>query len=91
MSFIDHTPPRRPHPKEWRGYSLDELRYQRMLVGARLLIAREKLSQSLTGSASKPSAEPKSTFKTMMGYVDYLVTAISVWRAARKVFKAFKR
>lgn len=89
MSFIDSTPPQRPERKPWRGYTLDELRYQRMLVGARMLIERERLAQSIKGP--RDSGTPTvGTFKTWMGYVDYAVTAISVLRSVRRIIKAWR-
>jgi hypothetical protein len=89
MSFIDSTPPRRPERKPWRGYTLDELRYQRMLVGARMLIERERLAQSVKGSGDSGTTTA-GTFKTWMGYVDYAVTAISVLRSVRRIIKAWR-
>lgn len=81
----------------WRGYSLEELRYQRALTAVRVEMEKEKLMHRVnelkrnvpTMSVSKSGLMGK--VMKSLNYVDYVVLAFGLGRAASRFFKMFRR
>lgn len=77
---------------QWKGYTLDELRYRRALVGARIEIEKYRLNalteqyrnmpQRLTGSGSLVGR--------VMGAFSYAEYAILGFRLVRRMVKLFR-
>lgn len=64
----------------WKGYTLDELRYQRALVAARVEIQKERLvvqSDKLRNAMSSPTGVWGRIFSSI-NYVDYAVLAFQL-------------
>ena len=90
--------------EEFKGYTLDELRYQRAL----LLLKREYLKEKalketkavkeripvLNGKSPLNALTPRGMVGRVMrglNYADYLMLGFSVFTAGKKVFSLFKR
>lgn len=89
---------------DFKGYTLDELKYQRAL----LLLKREFLKEKALKGASQvrkriPLINGKSPLSGVsptglvgkvvrgLSYTDYLMLGISIFSAGRKVFSLFKK
>lgn len=78
---------RRRKPRRWNGYSLDELRTQRVIVQARILIERNRLEMAY-GSIKERRAQDKSMLKRILGalnVIDYGVMAIGLVRKVNAI------
>ena len=90
--------------KEFEGYTLDEIKYQRAL----LLIKREYLRESALAQVNDikkrlPFSGGKSTLAAIKGggllsrvvkglnYMDYLMLGASAFQAGRKIVSLFRR
>ncbi|MDE6177011.1 MAG: hypothetical protein K2F71_05650 [Paramuribaculum sp.] len=75
------------HHAEWRGYTIDELRYQRALTSARLEIQKERLlNQVNTIRGSFGMLEGRGIMGKMLrslNYIDYAVLAFQAFRRLR--------
>lgn len=90
-------------PAPFKGYTLDEIRYQRALVALKREFCKSKLLNNvnqvkrhnpLTGNASSPAGKVGSIASkliTGMSYLDYVMIAISVFGTARKVTSFFRK
>lgn len=93
-----------PAETDFKGYTLEELRYQRAL----LLLKREFLKENALKEIKDvkqriPMINGKSPLTTMsptgimgrvvkgLNYADYLMLGFSVFNAGRKVFSLFKK
>ena len=80
----------------WKGYTLQELRINRIITETRIEIAKAKLlndSHTLR-SKSKPSSFAPPLFKKFLGaldYADYMVLAFSIGRKEVKLLGRKKR
>lgn len=90
--------------KEFKGYTLDELKYQRAL----LLLKREFLKEKALGNVHNlkeriPMLNGKSPLNNIspmglvgrvakgLNYADYLMLGFSIFNAGRKVFSLFRK
>lgn len=96
-----------PYPKpqsssrlpEWRGYTLDEIRYRRVLVGARMEIEKYKLSTYYRDfkernpffGGSGESGRSRGIFSRIMGAFTYTEYAIMAFKLFRRVIPLFRR
>lgn len=89
---------------KFKGYSLEEIRYQRALVALQMEFCKTKLTRNARNlrhanplSPSKSSSLPgKIGFvasKLFMGlnYIDYAMLGFSLFGTARKVFSLFRK
>jgi len=87
----------------FKGYSIEELRYQRALVALRKEFCKSKVVHNAgrirnrgffgrNGSKSKVAHVGGLASKIMsgLGYLDYVMIGMSVFGAGRKVFKLFR-
>lgn len=88
------TPKTLPHhTSDWKGYSIDELRYMRAYTAARIEINRDRLTSrvaaikknGLTGAAGTGSMIGK-----MFSAVGYFDLALMGWKMSRRVLKTFR-
>lgn len=78
--------------RKWRGYSFDELQDQRILNDARIAIQKSVLEDRF--KALKPGGMAKEASKGIfaaLGYMDYVMLAISVFRKIRPLLRLFRR
>lgn len=92
-----------PEEQEFKGYTLEELRYQRALLALRKEFSKVQLMQSL--EALRPNAKGKKNSSSKFGLVksigskvflnlntlDYIMLGMSAFGTARKIFSFFKR
>lgn len=89
---------------DFKGYTLDELRYQRALVLLKREFLKEKAMEEVKEVKSRiPVLNGKSPLDTMspsgilgrvvkgLNYADYLMLGFSVFNAGRKVFSLFRK
>lgn len=96
------------HPEDdFKGYSLEEIRYQRALVTLHKEFCRTKIERlgtqlknktpfSSSSSSSSSSIPGKVGFVagkllTGLNYMDYAMLGFNIFSSARKVFSFFKR
>lgn len=81
-----------PHEKDdWKGYTLDELRYMRAYTAARLEINRDRLNRNFAGVKSVGTFPAKGIVGKILGTLSYLDIAIMAFRIGGKVFKTVRR
>lgn len=80
----------------WKGYTLEELRLQRIVTETKIEIVKAKLykegSQLKENSIPAPFASP--LFKKLIGaldYADYMVMAFSIGRRVMKLIRRKKK
>lgn len=78
--------------KPWKGYTIDELRYQQAYTAVRMQIDRQKLfstaSQMRGGMMSFKGSGIVGHLLSNLSYVDY---AFMAFRIGRQVFRLFRR
>ncbi len=74
------------HP-QWKGYDIDELRYQMAYTQARLEIEKERMSASARGIYSSTSLTKSGGIVSKLlgglNYFDYAIIAFRLWKKAR--------
>lgn len=79
---------------EWKGLTLDEIRYARAIVGARIDISREILAANASAIFSgKGPTSSASLLNRMLGalnWVDYSLIALRVGQRAVQILKRRK-
>lgn len=88
---------------EFKGYTLDELRYQRALHALKCEYSKENVIASINKLRQRSifgrtkmglkSKMPSMMSKILSGlsYADYAMMGISIYSSARKVFSLFKK
>ena len=88
--------------KEFKGYTIEEIRFQRALVAMEAEFCKTKALKSLSnlqklnpltsGNSSIPGKVGSIALKLVNGlnYIDYIMIGMSVFSGARKVFSFFK-
>ena len=89
--------------KEFKGYSIEELRYQRALVALRKDFCVTKMMQNLDqirsrgifGGSGDKSRGPKiggiaQKLMSGLGYLDYAMIGMSIFGTGKKIFNFFK-
>lgn len=98
------TPPHNMPTEEFKGYTLDELRYQRALVLLKREFLKEKAMEEVKEVRKRiPVINGKSPLDSMsptgilgrvvrgLNYADYLMLGFSVFNAGRKVISMFRK
>ena len=93
------------HTEEFKGYDLDELRYQRAILALKKEFAKEKVMADLDEIKKRlpfrNNGEQKMGFPIArgilgkvfsgLGYVDYFLLGFSVISTGRKIFSFFRK
>lgn len=90
-----NTLPEHPH-KEWRGYDIDEIRYQRAYTTARIEIEKERMlhnAQTLYSGGVNPRATGGLVGKMLgcLTYVDYAVLAFKLGKRIYAITRKLHR
>ncbi|WP_280122077.1 hypothetical protein [Duncaniella muricolitica] len=79
-----------PHnTEEWKGYTLEEIRYARAYTAARMELNRERLTaraRDMQKNGLKPGVS-KGMLGKMLGAFSYIDIALLTWRVGRKLFR----
>jgi len=79
-----------PHnTEEWKGYTLEEIRYARAYTAARMELNREHLTaraRDMQKNGLKPGVS-KGMLGKMLGAFSYIDIALLTWRVGRKLFR----
>lgn len=88
-------------PKPFKGYSLEELRYQRALVALQKEFSKSKVlnttrkirKQGISGMSGRTGKSVGIVGKmlTGMNYIDYAMLGLSAFNTGRKIFSFFRR
>ncbi len=82
----------RRHDKEWRGYSLDEIRYRRLFNVARCEIVKRRMLADVQTVASEGVGFSKmGMMRKMLGALSYMDYGIIAYRLSRKAFVVISR
>lgn len=93
-----------PHnSEEFKGYSIEELRYQRALIALRKEFCKSKMVHNANRIRKKGFFGRNSTTSRVahvgtlaskimsgLGYLDYVMIGMSVFGTGRKIFKFFR-
>lgn len=81
-----------PHEKpDWKGYDIDELRYMRAYMAARLEINRDRIKRNFSNFKDSGSVVKNSSlFGKVLGTLSYLDVALLAFRIGGKVFKTMR-
>ncbi len=78
------------HPA-WKGYDIDELRYQQAYTQARLEIEKERMAASArniySSTAMTKTGGIMGRILGSLNYVDYAIIAFRLFRKARGLFR----
>ena len=88
---MKHSTPHRDDPA-WRGYDLDEIRYQQAYTLARIEICRDRMAasaRSLYGGGAASSAT--SLMGKLLGSLNYVDYALLAFRLIRRAYGIFRR
>lgn len=81
--------------KEWKGYTLDEIRIRRIMCLTRIELERSKLmtaTQSYTNVGSRLSSVPiVGKLYSALDYIDYATLAFNIVKKAMKIFRHRKK
>lgn len=82
-----------PHnTDEWKGYTIEELRYMRAYTAARIEISRDRLMSRLASAKKNGLGTPggNSMISRLLGAIGYVDMALIGWKVFRRVFKTFR-
>lgn len=79
------------HGGEWKGLSLDELRYQKAFTLARLEIQKEKMLIGMSQLKEEvPGVNKHGIFNKILGSLNYLDYGILAYRFSTKIFSMIR-
>ncbi|MCM1075857.1 MAG: hypothetical protein NC411_00680 [Bacteroides sp.] len=80
-----------PHEKpEWKGYTLDEMRYMRAYTLARLEISREHLQTNFVAMKEYGPVSKTGVVGKLLGTLSYLDIALITYRVGSKALKTLR-
>lgn len=82
------------HADNWRGYTLEELRYRRAYVDARRELERERIAYNLSNWRQHTASAAGTTLKrigTAIPAVNYAVAAVGVGMKVMRLFRRKKK
>lgn len=102
---VNDTIPNKPDDSgEFRGYSIEELRYQRALIALRKEFCKSKMIHNANrirkhgffgrnGTTSRVAHVGGLASKIVsgLGYLDYVMIGMSLFGTGRKIFRFFRR
>ena len=80
--------------KPFRGYTLDEIRYRRLVTGLKIEVAQERLMMLVSPKLREEKEAINGTvngFQNFMRAVDIAMMAYSITRRVMKIFRRFSR
>ncbi len=103
IAKVEENLPVEVHHKEFKGYSLEELRYQRALIALRKDFCVAKIAENfdtirkrgIFGGSGETKRGPMvgSIAKKVisgLGYLDYVMIGVSLFGTGKKVFNFFR-
>lgn len=76
---------------EWKGYTIDELRYQRAYALARLELEKEKIVSGFHHIyKSTPGTMGTGIMRKMMGGLTYIDYAVLAYKLGHRIYKMFR-
>lgn len=81
------------HTTEWHGYTLDELRYERVVTLTRIEIEKSKIIDLAEKTRSELPLIGTSTASTLIQSInklDYIIFIVKLWRKLAPLFKKKK-
>ncbi len=91
---LTRTPEPRPDATPWRGYTLDEIRYQRVLALASIEIEKQAMAVSASNAKEQlpfVGENRGSGLMKILTYIEYGVIAVKLWKRFRSIFKKSRR
>lgn len=80
-----------PHEKpEWKGYTLDEIRYMRAYTAARLEINREHLQHNFTSMKDYTPMNKSGLLGRVLGTLSYIDIALLTYRIGSRALKTLR-
>ncbi|MBD5300694.1 MAG: hypothetical protein K2M71_04595 [Duncaniella sp.] len=80
-----------PHDKpEWKGYTLDELRYMRAYTMARLEINKEHLQHNVVSMKDYSPVSKSGMLGKLLGTLSYIDIALLTYRIGSRAFKTVR-
>lgn len=81
------------HKQEFRGYTMDELRYHRAYAAARVEINRQRLEERLHNfsNGGMKSMAPTNFFGKILGAFSYIDLGVMAWKIGSQAFKVVRR
>lgn len=87
----ENKPAVRHHDPEWKGYTIDELRYQKAFALARVEIQKEKMAIAASQlKEGMPGVKAHGIYGKLLGSLNYLDYVIIAYKLSSKVFSMFK-
>ncbi len=82
---VSHSDP------EWKGYDMEELRYRRAYVMARMEIEKERMSSSARSLYSSTAGQASSGIMgKLLGSLSYIDYGVLAFRLGKRVFSLFR-
>lgn len=91
---LTRIPEPRPDATPWRGYTLDEIRYQRVLALASIEIEKQAMAASASNAKEQLPFVGENRGRGLMKiltYIEYGVIAVKLWKRFRSIFKKSRR
>lgn len=84
---------RGPAVKKWRGYSLEELRYRRVLNEVEIAVEKDKLMRCVSGASHRDQTATSMLAKAIraLSCFDYVILAFKIATRMVKLYRALKR
>lgn len=86
---------------KFKGYTIEELRYQKVLTLVRMEYVKEKIDSEFQGVKTRLNPSNKSGKWSIMSltgkaakalsFIDYITIGLSLYKSAHKIFSLFKR
>lgn len=87
---LTRTPDPKTASSSWKGYTLDEIRYQRVLALAAIEMEKKTLAASAEDARQQVpffrESRGKGLFKAL-SYFEYAFIAVRLWKRFRGIFK----
>lgn len=85
---MNYLPKKTDKDKEWDGFTLDELRYERAYAAAKTEISKEKFYAALNNVTN--GGKKAGLLQTVMGGLSYFDYGVIAFRLGSKVFNLFR-
>lgn len=80
-----------PENKEWKGYTLDELKFRRLLSMTKLEIEKNSIAQHFDNMRAGRLAKGQGWLTKVTGALNYLDYAAIGFTVVRKLIRIFKK
>ena len=77
----------------WKGYTLDELQEKILITDTHIMLQKKAIRKNVESfkKESKNSKNGTDFFSKILGYIEYIVMAISFIRRLRPIFARFSK